>query len=359
MWTRRWLFLIQCITTLASPGSSAWAQSTADFTWDPDWHRGFYDPIGVCALHLIGRHQEREAEGQWFVGAALNIPLTGCTASSSQSANARPARDAWSENLPAGDGPWDLPAAQTSAQMSEHASAFPPALATTALATESVSAVERGSDVAVAQSVAPALVEPAYLDPAPLDHVPPDAAQVESRRFDPVLMREVVQRALAHSGLETAQSRLQDLVSRSRLSGLLPELRLRGAVGLDQTQSVAAVGAYPGEGTLRGRSDVLGEVRLTFRLNHLLFGDSESGLERVRLQVLQARKKVVDDTLDVFLQWYKFERRRTQRDLAEEERLVAELAALEAAARLDVLTDGWFFSRIHSTPSADASAQPH
>lgn len=298
----------------------AGAQSTADATWDPGWHDGFIDTVGSCALHLTGRRHERDGNADWYIGATLNVPLTGCVAATSTSGGGK--------------------GAPVQEQRDAHQRIMTAFAADPLPLDESRAGIPNNAD-----SPAP-----------PLQSARDPVVQLAPPRFDPELMREVVRRVLAHSGLDVAQVRLGDLASRSRLSGLLPELRLRGALGLDQTQSLATPGAYPTDGTLRGRSDALGEVRLTFRLNRLLFGDSEPALERLRLQVVQARKKLIDDALNVFLQWYKFERRRLQRDLSEEQRLEAELAALDAAVRLDVLTAGWFLNQVHvQVPDAPAS----
>lgn len=173
------------------------------------------------------------------------------------------------------------------------------------------------------------------------------AEESEWRAPSLAFVRELVRRAVAASGLPREDEHLGDLAHRARWAGLAPELRLRGAMGLGQSTSLAGTGILPGDTTQRGTSDAIGEVRLTFRLSRLVFDDTESGLARMRLQLLAARQKRVEDALDLYLSWLEAERKRRKSSAEdEEETLEATVRAEAAALRLDVLTGGWFLAAL-------------
>lgn len=160
------------------------------------------------------------------------------------------------------------------------------------------------------------------------------------------LVRETTSHLAAVEATRVFEARLESLVRRSRHSGMVPELRLRGVYAFDQTTSLEdAAGIYPGETTTRGGRDSLLEARMTFRLDRLVFGDQESSLERQRVAVKEAEAKRVEVALDELLAWRLAERRSMSPALHPEEQLKAQGQAELALARLHIQTAGWFRGR--------------
>ena len=87
------------------------------------------------------------------------------------------------------------------------------------------------------------------------------------------------------------------------------------------------------------------EVRLTWRLDRLLYAGDEPTLERVRLERQDARARVAARTLEALFAWQRATAAEDSAAAATPEKTEAELRAAEAAATLDVLTGGWFSSR--------------
>lgn len=178
---------------------------------------------------------------------------------------------------------------------------------------------------------------------APVDENAPAAKKAGSsphRRDFLHLVRETMKRVRAEA---SHAARLSKLVSRSRLAGWVPELRLRGVYGFDRTvSSEEAQGIYPGETTTRGARDSLVEARLTFRLDRLVFGDGEAGIERQRGQLAAQASKTKQRALELLFTWRKAETLIRAGTLFEEEELELVLKSEQALAELHVLTKGWF-----------------
>lgn len=155
-------------------------------------------------------------------------------------------------------------------------------------------------------------------------------------------LAEFRRRVLEARGVKRAEERIDSLIRRERTSGLLPELRLRGAHGFDQSLALASVGAVPGQSTTRDGSDLLLEARLTFRLNRLVVGDSEVALERARQTLFDKAEDAVKDALGQLLIFRKASVLAKQDDRSDDEKLEAELQAEGARIRLHMLTGGWF-----------------
>jgi hypothetical protein len=118
---------------------------------------------------------------------------------------------------------------------------------------------------------------------------------------------------------------------------------LRGVLGFDRaTSTEESVGIYPGDTTVRGGRDSLAEVRLTFRLDRLVLGDGEASLERQRTELLEDRRKLIRDALDVFSDWRRSSVRARDVSLPPDERVDATIDAERALSELYLLTDGWF-----------------
>ncbi len=180
--------------------------------------------------------------------------------------------------------------------------------------------------------------------PSPPATEPPAAQEV--RVATPQLARKCVAAAWRTAGLGGDDSRIDDLVSRSRASALLPETRLRAMrlwddashattlATTDDTSYYDAIGA-----------NLVLEVRLTWRLDRLLYAGDEPSLERVRLERQDARARVAGRTLEALFAWQRATVAEGSAAPATPERTEADLRAAEAEATLDVLTGGWFSSQ--------------
>lgn len=156
------------------------------------------------------------------------------------------------------------------------------------------------------------------------------------------LLRAALEQAEHAAGLDASLRRLAVLGQRSRWSGLSPELRLRGATGIDQTRSTDSAGIVPGEETLRDASDSLVEVRLTFHLERLLYSGQEVALERARQQLLADRVELRAALGRELLTYRRAVSRLHDEELLDEDRADAEFDAERARLALFLLTDGWF-----------------
>ena len=87
------------------------------------------------------------------------------------------------------------------------------------------------------------------------------------------------------------------------------------------------------------------ELRLTWRLDRLLYAGDEPTLERVRLERLDARSRLATRTLEVLFTWERATVELRQATTGSPEETSARLRASEARATLDVLTAGWFETR--------------
>ncbi len=283
-----------------------------DQRWEGAWDKGFFQAAPPCSLDLRAAHRTRPENDEWFFGATFRMPLSGCRSSSL--------------SAPPGSSP------------------NPGVSLTTEEGGDEEGSVPIGNLQPLPEARGRGGGTPIDFGALPAGSTAPNEPDTTDA-LTPSFIEQVVGHALAASGLDVVQGQLIDQASRARLSGLLPELRLRGALGLDQSTSLAGAGLYPGDTTLRGGSDSVGEVRLTFRLNRLLFDDTEPALERLRLQLLAARQKVTETAVELLLEWFKWQRRSRDLTLTEEERIEAQLSAEGASVRLHVLTGGWFLDR--------------
>jgi hypothetical protein len=185
-------------------------------------------------------------------------------------------------------------------------------------------------------AAAPSAPAPA---PPPPPAPPPDPVSAD-------LARACVNAALVASGLGVNDERIDALIGRARASAWLPETRMR-AMRLWQdaanTTTVAAsdtANFYDAVG-----ANMVFELRLTWRLDRLLYAGDEAALERVRLERLDARSRLATRALEVLFTWERAVLDAHQAAAGSAEERAANLRAAEARATLDVLTGGWFSDR--------------
>jgi hypothetical protein len=153
------------------------------------------------------------------------------------------------------------------------------------------------------------------------------------------------------SGLGEDDAKIDSMIARSNASAALPEASVRASQLWSEANDTSTVTTSDST-TLY---DVLGshftlDVRLTWRLDRLLYAGDEAALERIRVERHEARARLATRTLDAL-----FALARAQVDVADSvpgsrEALEAHLRAAEARATLDVLTGGWFSGVAPASP---------
>jgi hypothetical protein len=162
----------------------------------------------------------------------------------------------------------------------------------------------------------------------------------------PSMARACVRAALHASGLDTNEERIDALAAKARASAWLPETRMRAMRLVDTTLRTTALMTTDGVNyyDAAGANLVL-EVRLTWRLDRILYSGDEPTLERLRLEREQARSHVATRAVEALFAWQRALADREQAVSGSREEVEARLRAAEAQTVLDVLTDGWFTQR--------------
>jgi hypothetical protein len=157
------------------------------------------------------------------------------------------------------------------------------------------------------------------------------------------LARDCVAAAWRASGLGVDDSRLDSMISRARASAVLPETRLRAMRLWDDASHTTTLTTTDGMDYYDaiGANLVL-ELRLTWRLDRLVFAGDEPTLERVRLERLDARSRLATRTLEGLFAWARARLDADEAAPGSHEETEARLRVAETEATLDVLTAGWF-----------------
>ena len=173
-----------------------------------------------------------------------------------------------------------------------------------------------------------------------------NSASGHSARVSAPLSRACVAAALRASGLGVDDARIDALVARSRESAWLPETRMRAMRLLVDATHATTLATTDGTNyyDAAGANLVL-ELRLTWRLDRLLYAGDEPTLERTRMERQEARLRLATRTLEVLFAWQRAVLDAEGSQPGSREEADAWLHASEAEATLDVLTDGWFSSR--------------
>jgi len=172
------------------------------------------------------------------------------------------------------------------------------------------------------------------------------AASPAATRANAVVVDLAVARACVSAALRavnlTDDARLDSMAARARSSAALPELRLRAMRTADESGRVTQSDLDPSHFTETGATTDWLEARLTFRLDRLLFADDEVAIERIRVERSEQRSRVAARALEVLFEWQRAYLLEQDPDLGTDQHLAALVRELEAGARLDVMTDGWF-----------------
>ncbi len=168
-----------------------------------------------------------------------------------------------------------------------------------------------------------------------------EPAALPSRKL--LRLARLTVRAGVHAlGYAASDERLESMGSRSRSSAWLPELRFRGQTSQDQALRLTPTDTDPFRYTQSGQNALLFEGQATFHLARLVFADEELAIEKARLQKEQERQELEQQIIKLVFEWQRQRMKSAATETPEEDQALAELAALEAEARLDVLTGGWF-----------------
>lgn len=325
-------------------------QDPVDLDWVPAWDTPFWPAPTGAALEIAAGHtalptnssglgRTQTGEGA-YVLALLTLPF-GARGRRADAAAEPTEADAEGDGAPLLDqrGARLAQAAGTSATASSSQGASGPtrmAVPGGAAASPDAPRSVRDSGVDAAPTSAGAAIAEADVGEA-------EGARARRRPEVPLdLLRTAIEQAERAAGLGASMRRLSALGRRSRWSGLSPELRLRGALGIDQTRSIDSAGIVPGDETLRDASDSLVEIRLTFHLERLLFAGQEVALERARQQLLAERTELHAAVGRELLAYRRALQRLEDEELLDEDRADFEFDAERARLALFLLTDGWF-----------------
>jgi hypothetical protein len=177
---------------------------------------------------------------------------------------------------------------------------------------------------------------------APAPKPAPEKRPVLSQK----LARDAVQAAWRAAGVPASESRMDSMARRARLSGALPETRLRVVQWVDDRLTATGewnedpTRAYATQGTRR-----IYEARLTWRLDRLLFAEDETTLERLRYDQELARLRIAGQVLEALFAWQRAVVDAREAEAGTREELDAQLRVSESDAMLDVMTGGWWSTR--------------
>ena len=185
------------------------------------------------------------------------------------------------------------------------------------------------------------LADPLHPEPPPSRAVGEPYPARRAALIAPSLARACVAAALRSSGLGVDDARIDAMIARARASAWLPETRMR-AMRL-MTDAAHATTLTTTDGTTYydavGANLVL-ELRLTWRLDRLLFAGDETAFERTRLERENARSRLAERTLEVLFAWRRAGLEADGGAPGSPEELQSRLRESEALATLDVLTSG-------------------
>jgi hypothetical protein len=188
-------------------------------------------------------------------------------------------------------------------------------------------------------------VRPSFADDASPRAAPPpapSAAPVVRLTIDATLARSAVRTAWRVSGIEVNDARIDQMISRSRLSVLLPETRIRVMQMLQDGQHTTSYVNESGTIVDTSGSTTTLEARLTWRFDRLIFAGDEPTLERVRLEREEARNRIGGRVLELLFTWQRALLDEAASDAGSRAETEAALRRFEAEVSLDVLTGGWF-----------------
>ena len=321
----------------AGPGTDAWVDDwwmdSWYGNWDPAFDTWWSTPRSLALSLAMGRRTFQRFVldesfavaprwgAEWYGLLSLNVPLAALFSSRRATHRMAPVRP------------------PSSSSHRQRASVRERRLVT-AVTYPSRTSAEGSSQVPLGREYAGPTLAP---DDAPAaQRSAPSAMRPEERSLLRLVARtvEATRRAFETS---SDRDRWAGMLRRARVSGAVPEVRLRGVVGIDRTTSSEdAIGIYPGETTTRGGRDSLVEARLTFRLDRLVFGSQEPSLARQLSQQELRKAERIESAVQAVQQWYQTVLASARSDLTDEERFSLFEQQQSHLVRAHLLTGGWF-----------------
>jgi len=182
-------------------------------------------------------------------------------------------------------------------------------------------------------------------EPAPAPPEPETAPREPPARvpaIDGTLARGVVRSALAAARSDETASTLDDLSTRARASGAIPELRVRVARVVDEGQSLSPTEYDPERVTASGGTSLWLEGRASFQLDRLVFASDEIAIQRLRAERARFERELTDDVLAALAGYEKARAVLDDEAADADAQIHAEVDLAVWNAKLDVMTDGWF-----------------
>jgi hypothetical protein len=165
-----------------------------------------------------------------------------------------------------------------------------------------------------------------------------------------VWLKPAFARALVHEALRQqaiGETRTDSLSNRSRVSAVLPVLRLRAGRGTDESLRYSPTNAEPDRWLISGGADLSYEAQATWTLDRLVFADDEIAIERLRQQAQRARGQRALEALKLLFRW---QTARVKLEMPEHAADISlQLSMIQAEIELDVLTRGWFSRQLQSS----------
>ena len=155
----------------------------------------------------------------------------------------------------------------------------------------------------------------------------------------PSVVHAIVNAALRTLGL-TDDASIDDLVRRARSSGWVPELRLRAYRSVDIGARLYQSDTTADRVSTTDASQLLGEVRLSWKLDRIVFADEEVAIERVKLDRAELRQRTTSRVIDLVVRWSRAHRTAVDAGVHPVERAEAQWTATETLLALDAITRG-------------------
>jgi hypothetical protein len=172
------------------------------------------------------------------------------------------------------------------------------------------------------------------------------------------LARGCVDAAWRAQGLDVEEGRLDAIVTRARMSALLPEARLR-AVRFEDARLSLDTSTDTSRWRDSAGANIGFEARLTWRFDRLVYADDEPSLERIRIEHRDARTRIAGKVIDALVHWQRAMldfRTLSPTQLGTRDEADVSIRVVEAEAVLDVLTGGWF--SVHKPRTRGGTAAP-
>lgn len=161
-------------------------------------------------------------------------------------------------------------------------------------------------------------------------------------RLRPRDVRAAILAAQRYARTQHALDRLDDLATRARYAGLLPQLRLRATRLTDASESLSPTSYDADRVTASGGTSLWLEGRATWQLDRLLFATPEPGLERLRRDVEARERELGREVFTLLMAWQRHVTALYDPLIDPLTCVEQSLAAEQRGLELDWITGGWW-----------------